>query len=339
MKKNIIPYILLFTLFISCNKQVNTERLTDFKIKIFKDQETKKGYLIFDENIDNWTLLYNDSIVLSGSNKVNDTIAIPNRAAKHEIYTFSINDHQVEIAEEHLPMSGGYNFRDLGGIKTKDGRSVKWGKIIRSDDLFKLTDADLSYLNTFPLKTVVDFRAENEIEIAPDRLPASTNTHDLLSISPGNILEFVNQGNIDPVRAAKVMEQLNIGLVSDSSSISQYQKFFELLQNSNDIPLLFHCSAGKDRTGMGAALILSALGVSEDIIFDDYLKSNIFLADKYKVHKEKYPAMVPFFEVRKEYLKAGLDEIKSKYGSVDNYLVNTLNVDTTSFRQYFLYND
>lgn len=120
---------------LSCTKQVNTKHFTGFKIKIDKEKETKDGYLIFDENIDDWTLLYNDTILLSGSNKTNDTIAIPNRAAKHEVYTFSANNHQIEIAEEHLPMSGGYNFRDLGGIKTKDGRSVKWGKIIRSDDL------------------------------------------------------------------------------------------------------------------------------------------------------------------------------------------------------------
>ena len=343
MRKSLIVYIYLlciFSIYISCTKQVpKNDKLENLKITLIKDKESKEGFLVFGEDLKDWTLFYNDSLILNGSNKKNDTVSIYNRPLKHEVYVFLANNHQIKIAEEHLPMSGGFNFRDLGGLETKDGRVVKWGRIIRSDDLYNLTDSDLSYLNSLPLKTIVDFRAENEIQIAPDRLPESLAIYDSLSINPGNVLDFINNGNIDSIKAFQIMKDLNIALVSDSNSVLQYQKFFKLIQNSNDAPLLFHCSAGKDRTGMGAALVLFALGISEDLIFDNYLKSNVFLADKYKSLKEKNTAMSPFFEVHKEYLKAGIDEINKKYGSVDNYIVNTLNVDTMLIRKYFLYND
>ena len=133
------------------------------------------------------------------------------------------------------------------------------------------------------------------------------------------------------------MKDMNILLVTDSACIHQYKEFFKLLQNGDDIPLMFHCSAGKDRTGMGAALVLSALGVDEQTILKDYLLSNTYLANKYAGLKSQYPTISSLFEVKPEFLQAGLDKIKKDHGSVENYLTKVLGVDIQKMREMYLY--
>lgn len=241
------------------------------------------------------------------------------------------------LAERQLPMSGGYNFRDLGGFKTKDGRYTKWGKIFRSDDLHNLTDGDLEYLSSIPLVSIVDFRSEPEIKQAPDRNPTTLKNNYKLSINPGNLLIYDSIATKTEAELELVMMQLNESLVSDSSCVRSYKDFFQLLQSDEEIPLMFHCSAGKDRTGMAGALVLYALGVDEETIFNDYMSSNDYLGDKYAPLREEYPNMSAMFEVRRKYLKAGWDKIKTDYGSVDKFLTNTLSVDTDKMKEKYLY--
>lgn len=241
------------------------------------------------------------------------------------------------LAERHLPMTGGYNFRDLGGFKTTDGRYVKWGKIIRSDDLYHLTEADLTYLASLPLISVVDFRAEAEVSQAPDKLPATTTGHYPYSITPGNLTASMDLSSLSSNKGDSVMMEINIMLVSDTASIKRYTDYFTLLQNEKDIPLLFHCSAGKDRTGMAAALTLFALGVDEETIMKDYLSSNVYLGDKYREYIAKYPALRSLFEVKSEYIQAGIEWVKKEYGTVENYLGKVLHVDTEKLKVMYLY--
>ena len=246
------------------------------------------------------------------------------------------SSENAPLSERHLPLEGGYNFRDLGGYKTKDGKSVRRGKIFRADDLSGLTEKDLALLKTIPIVTVVDFRSESEIQNAPDKLPESVKEYRPLSISPGSLDASLFLNLSDSLSAEQMMEQLNTMLVSDSAIVARYREFFALLQNEENTPLLFHCSAGKDRTGMGAALILSALGVDEETIFSDYLDSNTCLEDKYAHIKNAYPELASLFVVKSEYLKSGLEAIKNQYGTIENFLTEILNVDTTKFRDLFL---
>lgn len=241
------------------------------------------------------------------------------------------------LAERHLPMKGGYNFRDLGGIGTTDGKYVKWGKIFRSDDLHNLTDDDLNYLSSIPLVSIVDFRSSDEIKRSPDRLPASVKKDYTYSITPGNLLAAKSLADLKMEQMDSAMMEMNILLVNDTSCVNRYKDFFALLQDEKDVPLMFHCSAGKDRTGMGAALVLFALGVDENTIIEDYLSSNTYLGDKYAHYIAQNPNLKPLFEVKKEFLKAGIDEIKKEHGSVENYLVNILKVDIQKFREKYLY--
>lgn len=241
------------------------------------------------------------------------------------------------LAERHLPMTGGYNFRDIGGVRTKDGRYVKWGKLFRTDDLAKLTEADLAYLSDIPVRSVVDFRAKDEMKMAPDRLPVSVEYDYNLNIEPGNIMGGGMEFDIDTVDFNCLMMDMNRLLVTDSSAVNHYREFFRLLQDEDKLPLMYHCSAGKDRTGMATALILYALGVDDETIMDDYLASAVFLADKYDKYVKQYPRIEPLMTVKAEFLQAGIDKIREDYGSVENYLTDVLNVDPSRMQELYLY--
>lgn len=314
------------------------------RVSIIRDKQTKVAQL--DMQLDNEWKLYAGPTV--------DGIDFSKPIAEGEkngIYTLSVPDSiryyfqivtdkgNAILAERHLPMAGGYNYRDLGGYKTTDGKYIKWGKFFRSDDLHNLTNLDLQYLSSIPLISIVDFRSEQEMVSAPDKNPSSVKTNYAYSISPGNLMTAVASdiSKLTTEYADTLMMQMNELLVTDPACVDQYRKFFALLQDEDNIPLMFHCSAGKDRTGMGAALILSALGVDEQTIIEDYLSSNIYLADKYAKYKSENPALAPLFEVKSQFLQAGLNRIKKDYGSIEQFLTKVLNVDIQKMREMYLY--
>lgn len=316
------------------------------KVEILRDKTTKEATLKVG--------LEEDWVLYGG--KTVDSISFKNLIAKGHgtgvfpllnvptdsryYFLFVTKTSKAILSDSHLPMAAGYNFRDMGGIKNKEGRYVKWGKVFRADDLSKLTNADLTYLTSIPMTTIVDFRSESEIDEAPDKVPQGLKNHLLLSINPGSLNVSGVMGMkdmIEKIGAEEAMKEINRSLSTDSSHINQYKRFFAALQTDADLPLLFHCTAGKDRTGMGAALFLYSLGVDESIIFEDYRNSNIYLEAKYAPIKQKHPEFSPLFVVKDEYLRAGIDEIVKNYGSVENYLKNMLNVDLDQMKDKFLY--
>lgn len=346
----IITALGLLCFLFACNKSTNMK--AEYKgdditnnVSILRDKATKQASININTQ-GKWAVYAGSSVddidfnhpITEGSDS--GTFPLPVVTDSIRSYFEVVTERGSAIlAERHLPMTGGYNFRDLGGYSTADGRYVKWGKIFRSDELHNLTDADFDYLSAIPITSVVDFRSAEEIKAAPDMNPRSVKENYPYSIAPGNLMQAVN---INPQEASmpsidSLMMQLNILLVTDSSSIAQYKKFFQLLQNPDDVPLMFHCTAGKDRTGMGAALVLVSLGVDEKTIMEDYLLSNVYLADKYTSFKAENPELAPLFEVRPEFLKAGLDQIKQEYGSIENYLKEVLDVDIRKMRELYLY--
>jgi protein-tyrosine phosphatase len=244
--------------------------------------------------------------------------------------------------QEHvrlLPMEGGFNFRDMGGYRTISGKQVKWGKVFRSDELHNLTDNDLEYLNEIPLRTIVDFRSEQELKDAPDKKPASVINSYALTITPGNRSNINDPEGLKDVvteSGERFMKGINYSFVTDSSIIARYRKFFAILQDENQTPLLFHCTAGKDRTGMGAALFLASLGVDEETIYKDYMLSNKYIEKKYKAILDTLPSMKALLEVRPQYLQTGLEQIQKDHGSIENYLRDVLQVDLDYMRKLYL---
>ncbi|MCD8185807.1 MAG: tyrosine-protein phosphatase [Rikenellaceae bacterium] len=346
MKYKMIPFMALCSLTWSCctNSQDKIgyagQELTG-QVEILRDKLTKRAALRIDVPGE-WQIFAGPSVeqidlkhpIARGSDLGTFELDVPEY--RRSYFQLVTPRGKAILAERLLPMTGGYNFRDLGGYRAQDGRYVKWGKIFRSDEMHNLTAEDLEYLANLPLFSVVDFRSAEEMEQAPDRIPV-TATGYACSITPGNLMSAVDNDLLLPGRADSLMREMNRLLVTDPAAITQYIMLFELLGQEQHVPLLFRCSAGKDRTGMGAALVLYALGVDEETIMNDYLLSNVYLKEKYARYTTGNPELEALFTVRKDYLEAGLQAIEANYGSVDNFLQKVLLVDLDRMREMYLY--
>lgn len=170
-----------------------------------------------------------------------------------------------------LPLEGGSNFRDVGGYKTEDGHTVSRGLIFRSGAMTSLTTTDMEYLDQFDFQTIVDFRSSEERELFPNRWAVRSDIDVVdrdysivasLKSSDGDAKDMMkNMGEMYPRLLSNIEPQLQTLVV-------------RLLEGKT--PLVFNCSAGQDRTGTTAALLLSVLGVSKDTIIEDYLLSTDF---------------------------------------------------------------
>jgi protein-tyrosine phosphatase len=239
------------------------------------------------------------------------------------------------LAERRLPMEAGYNFRDLGGYPAGNGSFVKWGAVFRTDDMINLTQSDLDYLDSLPLRTVVDFRSDAEVEDGPDKLPSSTINHAFLPVVPGDF-SGIDGSKPDLVFPGDYIANIYRSFCTDEAIIAQYRAFFVLLQDEANLPISFHCSAGKDRTGMAAALFLFSLGVEEKIVMQDYLLSNAYLGNKYAKFIEERPYLEAAFIVAADYLQTAFDQMRADHGSVETYLSHILNVDIEKMRRIYL---
>jgi len=238
---------------------------------------------------------------------------------------------QTELNKRILPLEGAYNVRDMGGYTAAGNKTVKWRKVFRSGDLNHLTKADLAYFAQIPVKTYIDFRDSDEIHTAPDKIPSSLLHHFYLPVETGNIF---NYQQIKPEQVSSLLIEGNKYFVMHNQQ--QYCEFFQILMKEENTPLLFHCSAGKDRTGLGAALFLSALGVSRELIYQDYLLTNECLKDKYDVLIKSVPLLAPVLEARLEYIQAAFDVIDSEYGDAESYLTHYLGADLETMRSIYL---
>ena len=220
--------------------------------------------------------------------------------------------------------------RDLGGYATAGGKHVAWGKVFRAGDLASLSHTDLATLANIPIVSCIDFRTSQEAEAAPDLQPSSLRNEFALPIDPGNMLRMIN---LEAGLGEKAMQDINCMLVDDFQD--EYAQFFAILAASANAPVLFHCSAGKDRTGYAAALFLAALGVHRQTIVQDSMLSAVYLGNKYDAILHKYPNMAPALTVKPQYLDAALDRIDQHYGGMERYLTNNLKVNTGALQEMY----
>lgn len=230
-----------------------------------------------------------------------------------------------------LPMSGAYNVRDCGGYEAADGKTVKWRKVFRSGDLNKLTDGDLNYLRG--IKFIIDFRGvtDGEAAAAPDKHPVTLQYSYSFPIEAGNVLDMAQMSTAET--AFDGMVTLNRWLVNNCQA--QYASFFAVLQRDSTAPVLFHCSAGKDRAGLAGALFLSSLGVDRETVIEDYMLSAQYVAEKYAAYVAAAPYLGPVFTTEPEFIEAALDEIDNNYGGMENFLTNNLHVDLAKMRELY----
>ena len=276
-------------------------------------------------------------------------------------------------AARSLGLHGAVNARDLGGYRTADGRALRHGRALRSDGLNRLTDADLDVLVAHGLRHIVDLRSLDEVrEAGPDRvpgLPVAEIAAAELSATPLTV-EPAGEGGITlhhlPVfaadfdiyvalrdaladrsaekqhallgdgRAAAMMVGLYRWFVTDAVARTRFAAVLRLLAAPDGAPLLFHCSAGKDRTGWTAAILLTALGVDRDTVYADYLLTNERSAAIIETIVDSFgtrglmrePALLlPVFRADRGYLDAAFDEVAVGWASFKEFWQDGLGLD------------
>lgn len=251
-------------------------------------------------------------------------------------------DRATESARRILDLEAGINFRELGGYQTVNGQSVKYHKVLRSAGLGDLTNNDIKYLKDYGVKTDIDFRSKDEIEKKPDRVPGGAKYVSLPVFvedqTEASKIEdrVIPEIDFDPHDGYNHMLDVYRNMITEDQARNAYRKFFdELLGNSNDNEVvLFHCTAGKDRTGMGAVFFLYSLGVPLPTIKEDYLLTNqaskIYVANVLKQVEAKDPSLVESIKalltVNENYLNVAQKAIEETSGSLDNYIRSELKV-------------
>ncbi|MEV7191695.1 tyrosine-protein phosphatase [Streptomyces sp. NPDC093510] len=246
----------------------------------------------------------------------------------------------------HIPLQGAVNVRDVGGHRTYDGERVRHGRVYRADALSKLTDADLGTIAGLGLKKVIDFRVPAEVQYdGPDRLPVGLSPTSRPVTDNGLFTRLITAiGSRDPVkqeemlgngRAAAFMHDVYRTFVTDSANRAQFAATLRDIAVSRS-PLLYHCTAGKDRTGWTTYLLLRLVGVPERTATDDYLASNTYRAAYDARLREQLrqgglmqnpDLIIPLQEVRTDYLDTALDEAEKRYGGLGGYLSKGLGLD------------
>jgi len=235
------------------------------------------------------------------------------------------------------------NFRDLGGLCGLNGRLVKEKLLLRAAQPVKLVEDDTkTFINDYKLTHIVDFRGQHEITVDPvDEIDGAVyqNIDIMASQMSGekkvpSLDEMIK--NLQPGMADKFMTQVYSGFILSEDAKAGYRQFIDTLLNAKG-SLLFHCYAGKDRTGWGAALILKILGVSDEDIMTDYLATikgrradNEKMIAEYRekgLNDEQLASLEEMMSVKASYLQAAFNTINQNYGSFDEYLKQALNVE------------
>jgi protein-tyrosine phosphatase len=249
--------------------------------------------------------------------------------------------------EDRVPrivLQGAVNVRDLGGIATASGRKLMPGQVFRGDSLSKLTDADLRLLAGLGPRTVIDFRSEPEItHLGADRLPPGAIAVDL-PVSAGDLMRFIaaigdvarQRELLGDGRAARFMLAMNRDFVSQDAHREQFATALRLIADDARRPVLYHCTAGKDRTGWMTALLLTALGVPRETVVADYLATNEYAWPAFEKQLRPLAALgqldlnvfKPLLVQEPAYLDAAFDEVTVRYGTFENFLTGGLGFDT-----------
>jgi protein-tyrosine phosphatase len=231
-----------------------------------------------------------------------------------------------------LSLQGASNFRDLGGYRGLDGRMVRWRRLFRSDHLGGLTERDKAVLAELRMTKALDFRGQAERAAASYELPGVVQHS--LAIEPTVVQRLQDLATAGEHLTVPIVSRLMIdlyrSLVNDQSH--RFAEFFEHLVQA-DAPVVFHCTAGKDRTGFAAALVLLALGVPRDVVLQDYLLTNqVFQLPPPGRHGISDEAMAVLWRVQQGFLDAALRVVETDHGGVERYLHQRLGLSHAALK-------
>ncbi|AFH93422.1 MULTISPECIES: tyrosine-protein phosphatase [Providencia] len=248
-----------------------------------------------------------------------------------------------------LPLKGGINFRDLGGKKLANGNKIKSGVLFRSGALNHLTTEDLAVLQSQNLYQILDYRDVAETKAKPDMIWDGAHYVN----APANPMAkevSADLGQLTPESLEQFDPKIFMGRLYELLPLNNpaYHQLVSMLKQPEKGGIVQHCAVGKDRTGVGAALVLFALGADLDTVMEDYLLTNETLAPFRKHLLEEHAqrmsdSVVKKFEyvysVREEFLMTAINSIKTHYGSIDKWLESDFGLDNAGrslLQSYFL---
>jgi protein-tyrosine phosphatase len=237
-----------------------------------------------------------------------------------------------------LPIHSIKNLRDLGGYKTTDDRVIRWRTLFRSGHLNKLHGKDIQRFNALNIATIVDFRSNYEKEEEPDMLPEGNNIHrlELPILDEGNsemmmdLRRRFEENDLDDLDTMAIMANTYQQFATEFSN--EYRQFVHELLAAAGKPILWHCTAGKDRAGFASALTLRLLGVPMETIIDDYLLSGQYAKPPRKLMATLFlfrgmkaiRLIQPMYGVHKEWILSTFKTIEEHWGSFDTYVHDAL---------------
>lgn len=230
--------------------------------------------------------------------------------------------------ERRIVLEGSTNFRDLGGYETEAGDRVRWRTVFRSDTLSALTDADVEAVCGLGVNTAIDLRYGDERQREPSRFLG----HELIQVLELGLAERPSASFLDSFEPSPdAAESARTYLTENYRNYpflyaDAYRELFRRLANGERV--VVHCTAGKDRAGTAAALVLSALGVPRETVFEDYMLTNRYW-DRGNRTRPGMDAetVASIFSAREEYLNAAFTAIEDRYGSVGVYLEEHIGLD------------
>ncbi len=239
-------------------------------------------------------------------------------------------------AERLIGLTGGHNFRDMGGYPAMGGRQTAWGRLYRSGTMVALADADHAVLDRLGLRLICDLRSTRERTSKPSRLPAKP-AYEVWSrdhrTSAADVVEAIQSPQAHAGSAGELMQALYRDLPYEQAE--SYKVLFARLARG-DVPLVFHCTAGKDRTGVAAALLLDLLSVPRHMIYEDFALTDLafdnlrslILEDPEMGRLADYDQKLwePLLRADPAYLDALFDTIAKRHGTTARYMRDVLDI-------------
>ncbi|HIY88747.1 MAG TPA: tyrosine-protein phosphatase [Candidatus Bacteroides pullicola] len=262
--------------------------------------------------------------------------------AKRHYYTLLFNDkYRVRVATRNVNVPNVQNFRDLGGYPVyARHKQVRWGMLYRSAQIDLAQPATRDKLNNLGIRTLIDLRDTSEYSrTASDTLPGQPRVVHI-PIHAGNladILTGIDRQSIQSDTVYRIVERINRHIVAVHAS--DFRRMFDTLLDEDNYPAVIYCTTGKGRTGIAAALLLSALGVNEEDVMDDYRLSNRYFdipaatSYAYDLPTRSQEAITTVYSAREGFLNAAKDEIERTYGSVDDYLRRAVGLEKEDLKQ------
>lgn len=247
------------------------------------------------------------------------------------------------------------NFRDLGGKMAADGRMVQPRRLLRSGEIVGVEEGDIQALRyEYMLRHIVDLRSAEEVRRAPDQPIDGAEYHNILLHRPREVRPAApEEKEFRKLHDPKQVEAFMVGvyeqLITDHFALRGFSNFLRLVRDNEEGAVIFHCFAGKDRTGIAAAMLYAVLGVGKEGIMEDYLLTNELRREKNNELLEKareegktenhLKALAVSYEVRPSYLQKVFEVTEQKDGTFLEYIKRNMNIsddDTAKIRHNYL---